>query len=78
VIESEAYKSVQTIKGDADAKATAIYAAAYSQSAEARGLYAFVKTMGTYRKVIAENDTLVLSTESDLYRFLNDASGGAR
>jgi modulator of FtsH protease HflC len=77
VIESEAYKSVQQIRGEADAKATSIYAAAYSQSAEARNLYAFVKTMGTYKKVISENDTLVLSTRSDLYRFLSDASGGA-
>jgi membrane protease subunit HflC len=76
VIESEAYKSVQQVRGDADAKATAIYAAAYSQSAEARGLYAFVKTMDTYKKVLSENDTLVLSSRSDLYRFLGDASGG--
>lgn len=76
VIESEAYKSVQQLRGDADAKATAIYAAAYSQSAEARGLYAFVKSMDTYKKVLSENDTLVLSSRSDLYRFLGDASGG--
>jgi len=76
VIESEAYKSVQQVRGDADAKATAIYAAAYSQSAEARALYAFVKTMDTYKKVLSENDTLVLSSRSDLYRFLSDASGG--
>ncbi len=75
IIESEAYKSVQTIRGEADAKVTSIYAAAYSQSAEARSLYAFVKTLDTYKKVIAENDTLVLSTRSDLYRFLNDAAG---
>lgn len=78
VIESEAYKAVQQLRGDADAKATAIYAAAYSQSAEARSLYAFVKTMDTYKKVLSENDTLVLSSKSDLYRFLSDASGGAK
>jgi modulator of FtsH protease HflC len=78
VIESEAYKTVQQIRGGADAKATSIYAAAYSQSAEARSLYAFVKTMGTYKKVISEGDTLVLSTQSDLYRFLNDASAGVK
>jgi modulator of FtsH protease HflC len=76
VIESEAYKSVQQVRGEADAKATAIYAAAYSQTAEARGLYAFVRTMDTYKKVLSENDTLVLSSRSDLYRFLSDASGG--
>jgi len=28
--------------------------------------------------VLSENDTLVLSSRSDLYRFLTDASGGAR
>ena len=78
VIESEAYKTVQQLRGDADAKATTIYAAAYSQSAEARSLYAFVKTMDTYKKVLSENDTLVLSSKSDLYRFLSDASGGAK
>jgi membrane protease subunit HflC len=77
VIESEAYKTVQQMRGDADAKATAIYAAAYSQSAEARSLYSFVKTMDTYKKVLSENDTLVLSSRSDLYRFLVDASGGS-
>jgi modulator of FtsH protease HflC len=76
VIESEAYKTVQQMRGEADAKVTQIYAAAYSQNAEARNLYTFVKTLDTYKKIISENDTLVLSTKSDLYRFLNDASGG--
>jgi membrane protease subunit HflC len=73
VIESEAYKTVQTMRGEADAKATSIYAGAYSTTPEARGLYAFVKTMDTYKKVIAENDTLVLSSKSELFQFL-DAS----
>jgi membrane protease subunit HflC len=73
VIESEAYKTVQQMRGEADAKATSIYAAAYSTTAEARNLYAFIKTMDTYRKVISENDTLVLSSNSELFRFLDDS-----
>jgi hypothetical protein len=32
--------------------------------------------MDTYKRVISENDTLVLSSKGDLYRFLSDASGG--
>jgi len=76
VIESEAYKTVQQMRGDADARASSIYAGGYSTSPEARSLYAFIKTMDTYRKVLSEQDTLVLSTSSDLYRFLGDASGG--
>jgi membrane protease subunit HflC len=75
VIESEAYKTVQQMRGEADAKATSIYAASYSQTAEARDLYAFIKTMDTYKKVISENDTLVLSSGSELFRFLSSASG---
>jgi membrane protease subunit HflC len=77
VIESEAYKTVQQMRGEADAKATSIYAASYSQTAEARDLYAFIKTMDTYKKVISENDTLVLSSGSELFRFLSNASGAA-
>jgi membrane protease subunit HflC len=75
VIESEAYKTVEEMRGAADAKATAIYAAAYSPTPEARSLYEFVKTMETYSKVIGKDDTLVFSTSGDLFRFLNSASG---
>lgn len=71
VIESEAYKKVQEVRGEADAKATSIYAAAYSTTAEARSLYAFMKTLDTYKKVIAEDDTLVLSSGSELFRYLS-------
>src|SRR5688572_6436506 len=75
VIESTAYKTVEEMRGAADAKATAIYAASYSTSAEARALYEFVKTMDTYQKIIGPDDTLVLSTNGDPYRFLNSVAG---
>jgi membrane protease subunit HflC len=78
VIESTAYKTVEEVRGAADAKATAIYAAAYSTSPAARALYEFVKTMDTYREIIGTDDTLVLSTRGDPYRFLNDAAGSGR
>ena len=76
-IASEAYKRVQEIQGEADASATDIYAQAYDQTAEARDLYAFLKTMDTYRAVLDENTTLMLSTESELMRYLQSSSGGA-
>jgi membrane protease subunit HflC len=75
VIESGAYKTVEEMRGAADATATAIYAAAYSSTPEARALYEFVKTMDTYEKIIGEGDTLVFSTRDDPFRFLVDASG---
>lgn len=75
VIESEAYLKVETIRGEADAKATEIYAQAYNQSEEARQLYAFLKTMDTYKKVVGSDSVMVFSTGSELFRFLNSAAG---
>ena len=69
-IQSEAYRRVEEIRGEADAKATVIYALAYNQSQEAVQFYEFTRTMDTYKSVIATNTTLILSTDSDLFRFL--------
>ncbi|MEM7201045.1 MAG: protease modulator HflC [Planctomycetota bacterium] len=74
-IESEAYKTVQEIRGAADATATEIYAQAYDQSPESRSLYEFVKSLDTYREVVDSDSTLVLTTGGDLFRFLNKMSG---
>jgi membrane protease subunit HflC len=69
-IQSEAYRKVEEIRGVADAKATEIYAKAYNQSRQAVEFYEFTRTMQSYKAVIAKNTTLVLSTESDLFKFL--------
>ena len=70
-IESEAYQQIQTIQGIADAKATEIYNLAYNKSEASQELYTFVKTLKTYEKVIDANTTLVLTTNSDVYKLLN-------
>ena len=75
-IESTAYRQVQQIRGQADAKASEIYARAYTQSAQAAEFYSFLKSMATYRRVLTKDSTLVLSTDSDLLRYLRH-SGGA-
>jgi membrane protease subunit HflC len=78
-VQSEAYRQVEEIRGVADAKATEIYAAAYNQSPEAVAFYEFTRTMQSYQAIIAENTTLVLSTDSDLFKFLKGMSpDGAR
>ncbi len=73
-IQSEAYRQVEEIRGVADAKATEIYARAYNQSPEAVAFYEFTRTMQSYKSIIAESTTLVLSTGSDLFKFLNGMS----
>jgi membrane protease subunit HflC len=73
-IASTAYKTIQTIQGDADARATEIYAAVYNQSPEAAEFYRFIKSMEVYQH-LGKDTTLVLSTGSDLFNFLNDING---
>ena len=70
-IQSEAYRSVEEIRGVADAKATEIYASAYNQTPESVKFYEFTRTMQAYKAMINENTTLVLSTGSDIFKFLN-------
>lgn len=69
-IQSEAYRQVEEIRGLADAKATEIYASAYNKNAEAVEFYEFTRTMQAYKSIIADNTTLVLSTDSDMFKFL--------
>src|SRR5210317_152008 len=78
-IQSEAYREVEEIRGLADAKATEIYAQAYNQNAESIAFYEFTRTMESYKFIIAENTTLVLSTDSELFKFLKgmDPNAGA-
>lgn len=69
-IESVAYRSVQEIRGAADAEAARIYAEAYDQNPESRDFYTFLKTLETYRTVLGNDTNVVLSTDSDLFRLL--------
>ena len=73
-IQSNAYRQVQQIRGDADAKATEIYARAYTQNPQAAEFYAFLKTLDTYRKILTKDSTIVLSTDSDLFQLLKHAT----
>lgn len=69
-IESGAYKEVQQIRGEADAEAAKIYATAYNQSQDAVEFYAFIKTMETYQEMLGQDSTMILSTDSDIFKFL--------
>ena len=73
-IQSEAYREVEEIRGVADAKATEIYAEAYSQSKKASEFYEFTRTMAAYPSIIGKSTTLVLSTDSDLFKFMKGMS----
>jgi membrane protease subunit HflC len=69
-ISSEAYRKVLEVRGGADAEAAAIYAEAYNRDKE---FYAFLRTLESYKKSIQKNGRLVISTDSDYYRYLKQA-----
>ena len=74
-IESEAYKTVQTIQGKADAEASKIYSDAYNTNPEAAELYEFLKTMEMYEATTDNNTTMLLSTDSEIFKFMKSAEG---
>jgi modulator of FtsH protease HflC len=69
-IQSEAYKEQQKIIGAADAEAIQIYAEAYNQSEESRKFYQFYKTMESYGTNLTEKSRIILSSESEFYKYL--------
>jgi len=66
-IQSEAYRTAQEISGRADAEATRIYAAAYNRDAD---FYAFLKSLETYELTADPNSILILTTDSELLKFM--------
>lgn len=75
IIESEAYRKTQDSMGRGDAEATSIYAAAYNRDRE---LYRFLRTMETYRATVDKDSWLVLSTDAELFRYLQSPNADAR
>ena len=70
-IQSEAFRQSEEIKGRADAEATAIYAQAYNQSQQAVDLYKFIRSMESFEKSLDENTSIILSTDSEFFKYLN-------
>ncbi len=66
-ITSTAQKEALEIRGEADAKATKIYGDVYSKDPE---FYAFIRSLESYRDIITDNTSLVLSSDSDLFKYM--------
>ncbi|WP_291857357.1 protease modulator HflC [Marinilabilia sp.] len=72
-IQSEAFRKAEEIKGRADGEAASIYSQAYNKSAASRSLYSFMKSMDTYEKTFDEKTHVILSTDSELYKYLKSS-----
>ncbi|MBW1715369.1 MAG: protease modulator HflC [Deltaproteobacteria bacterium] len=71
-ITSGAYRKAQEIKGKADAEATKIYAKAYGLDPD---FYSFVNTLDIYKEALDKDSTLVLSTDSEFFKYLKGYMG---
>ena len=65
-------KTAQEIKGTADAKSTAVYSRAYGKDPD---FYQFWKAMETLKESLDEKAWLILSTDSELLKYLKSAGG---
>jgi membrane protease subunit HflC len=70
-ITSQAYRRAQEITGKADAEATKVYAKAYNKDPE---FYSFLKTLDTYKRTLDEKTWLLLTSDSDFYKYLKRIS----
>ncbi|MFH1037244.1 MAG: protease modulator HflC [PVC group bacterium] len=64
---AEASRDAEIAKGEGDKEAIRIRGEAYSQAPD---LFEFLDSLDTYRKILGRETTLILSLDSDLFRFL--------
>lgn len=71
-IESAAYRKAQEVKGKADAESTRLYAEAFGKDPE---FYSFIKTLEVYDEALSNNSSIILSTESEIFKYLKGYEG---
>lgn len=73
VIEAEAYREAEQIRGDGDAKAASVYASAFNKDPE---FYEFTRSLNAYAKVFGDkSDMLVLDPNSEFFKYLKSDAG---
>ena len=76
VIVAEAYRDAQRVKGEGDAKASSVYAAAYGKNAE---FYAFYRSMQAYRESFkSKSDVMVLDPSADFFKYMKNPKAGGK
>lgn len=73
ILEAEAYRDSELLRGEGDAKAAAIYANAYNQDAE---FYSFMRSLTAYRETFKNKDDIMLvDPDSDFFRYFKNSDG---
>ncbi|GAB3482645.1 protease modulator HflC [Marinomonas epiphytica] len=72
VLEAEAQRDAEMIRGDGDAQAAAIYSNVYTQDPE---FYEFYRSLQAYRQSFeGNNDLFVLKPDNEFFKYLNGAT----
>jgi membrane protease subunit HflC len=74
-IVSSAYKDAEKVRGEGDAEATRIYGQAYSKNPQ---FYKLLRTLDSYKKVLDDKTTIILSSDSELLKVLTRGEAGAK
>jgi modulator of FtsH protease HflC len=73
VILANAYRDAEIKRGEGDAQATEIYAAAFSKDKE---FYSFYRSLNAYKNSFNNgNDVLLIEPESDFFKYFNNSKG---
>jgi len=73
---AEAYREAQKTKGEGDAKATALYAAAFGRNPE---FYAFYRSLEAYKQSFKnKSDVMVLDPSSAFFKYLKSPAKGGK
>jgi modulator of FtsH protease HflC len=76
VILADAYRDAQRIKGAGDAKAAALYAAAFGRNPE---FYSFYRSLEAYRQSFKnKSDVMVLDPSSAFFKYLKNPGKGGK
>lgn len=72
---SVAYKEAEKTKGEGDAESTRTYSAAYSRNPR---FYKLLRTLESYKKILDDKTTAILSSDSELLRVMMRGETGAQ
>ena len=72
---SAAYKDAEKTRGQGDAESTRIYSAAYSRNPR---FYKLLRTLESYKKILDDKTTAILSSDSELLKVLTQGEAGVR
>ncbi len=73
ILEAEAYRDSELLRGEGDAKAAAIYANAYNKDPE---FYSFMRSLTAYRETFnSKGDVMLVDPDSDFFRYLKNSDG---